>query len=148
MSAMPTGELPANAINYIRGGRIVIVATVDASGRPNSAPFSWIVAKDSQTLRLGIGLGQATLENIRHSGFVSCSITAPELHLSFRGPARVIREAIPEIPIPTAVVEITVEEVKDDALIGPIDGEAKNIHWTQRRRLISDSTIVQALLDA
>ena len=110
--------------------------------------FSWLVAVDSRTVRLGINQEVATLANIRQNGHVSITITAPELHITFKGTARVIKDSLPEAPIPTAVVEVAIEHVKDDAIMGrPIEGEER-MRWTDRRRLLSDSTIVQALLKA
>lgn len=141
-------ELPASAVNFLRGGKIVVVTTVDREGRPNAAPFSWVVAKDNKTIRLGINQGVATLENIRHRGEVCLSLTGPELHLTVKGTARVVKDTIEDAPIPTAVVEVEVREVKDDAIIGRTRPGEERTRWTQRRRLLSDSTIISALLQA
>jgi hypothetical protein len=142
------GQLPQSVINYIRGGRIVIIATADADGRPNSAPFSWVVAVDTQRVRFAANHGIATLENVRRNGYASLTITAPDLHYTFRGSARVIKENVEAIPFPAAVVEVTVEDVKDDSLIGRVEDNGDRNRWTERRRLVSDSTIIQAVIDA
>lgn len=138
-------EMPASVLNYIHGGRIVIVATVGADGRPNCAPFSWVLAKDSRTLRLGVNQGVATLQNVRRNGAVAISITAPNLHITLKGTARVIQESIEGAPLPTAVVEVKIEEVKDDAVIGRVVPGQATTRWNDRRRLISDTTILMAL---
>ena len=141
-------ELPPSALNFIRGGRIAIVATVDKDGIPNTAPFSWLAAVDSHTVRLGINEDVATLDNIRQNGHVSITMTAPDLHITFKGTARVIKDSLPEAPIPTAVVEIAVEHVKDDAIMGRAANGDDRVRWNDRRRLLSDRTVVQALLKA
>ncbi|MHB1005852.1 MAG: pyridoxamine 5'-phosphate oxidase family protein [Chloroflexota bacterium] len=141
-------ELPPSALHFIRGGRIAIVATADRDGIPNTAPFSWLAALDSHTVRLGVNQDVTTLANIRQNGHVSITITAPELHITFKGTARVIRDNLPEAPIPTAVVEVAVEYVKDDAIMGRTTEGDERVRWTDRRRLLSDSTIIQALLKA
>jgi len=138
-------EMPSKVLNYLRGGKLVIVATVDPDGRPNSAPFSWVVAPDSRTIRMGINQGVATLHNIKRNGFVSLSIVAPGLFVTIKGSARVVKDAIEEAPLPTAVVEVQVEEVKDDAVIGRVKPGQEATRWTDRRRLLSDSTILGAL---
>jgi nitroimidazol reductase NimA-like FMN-containing flavoprotein (pyridoxamine 5'-phosphate oxidase superfamily) len=139
-------ELPINAIHYMRGGRIVILSTVDSAGVPNAAPFSWVVAKDSQTIRIGVNTGITTLENIRANKNVCLTITSPDMHITIKGTARVIRDTIEEAPLPTAVVEVLVSEVKDDTVIGRTEDGKDRTRWTERRRLVSDSTIIQALL--
>ena len=141
-------ELPPSALNYIRGGRIAIVATADKEGRPNTAPFSWLAAVDSHTVRLGVNQKVETLANIRQNGHVSITITAPDLHITFKGTARVIKDNLPEAPIPTAVVEVAVEHVKDDAIMGRSNEGDERMRWNDRRRVLSDSTIIQALLKA
>lgn len=138
-------EMPPKVLNYLRGGRLVVLATVGADGKPNSAPFSWVVAPDSRTIRIGVNKGVATLDNIRRNGFIALSIVSPGLFVTVKGRARVLRDAIEEAPLPTAVVEIRVEEVKDDALIGRAEPGQAGTRWTDRRRLISDSTILAAL---
>lgn len=140
--------LPPNVVNYIRGGRIVVVATTDAQGRPNSAPFSWVVAADQQRVRLAVSHGVPTLANIRRGGYASLTITGPDLHYTLRGGARVIKELLPDVPFPLAAVEVTVEEVKDDSLIGPTEEAGARTHWAERRQAVSDSTVIQALLEA
>lgn len=142
------GVMPPNVINYIRGGRIVIVATVGADGKANSAPFSWVVAIDNRKLRLGANQGVATLENIRNNGSVSLTITGAELHYTIRGNAHVVKENLDDLPFPVAVVEVQVEDVKDDSTLGQPEAEGQRTRWNDRRRVLSDSTIVQALLNA
>jgi hypothetical protein len=142
------GQLPPNVLNYIRGGRIVIIATADEDGRPNSAPFSWVVAVDSQRVRFAANHGIATLENVRRNGYASLTITGPDLHYTFRGSARVIKETVEGLPFSAAAVEVTVEEVKDDSLLGRAENNGDRNRWTERRQVISDSTIIQALLNA
>ncbi len=139
-------QLPSSVINFLRGGRIVIVATTDANGLPNSAPFSWIVAKDEKTVRIGIHQEGTTLENIRHSGRVSMTISSPDIQMTMKGIARVIGEQIEGSPLPTAIVEVKIEEVRDDSVIGrPQPGEERT-RWPDRRRILSDTTIIAALL--
>ncbi len=139
-------RLPPSVTGFLRGGRIVIVATTDADGLPNSAPFSWIVAKDETTVRIGMVQGATTLENIRRSGRVSMTISSPDIQVTMKGTARVIGEQIEGSPLPTAIVEVKIEEVRDDSVIGhPEPGEG-HTRWPDRRRILSDTTIITALL--
>lgn len=138
-------ELPATVVSYIRGGRIVIVSTVNADGTPNAAPFAWVVAKDKTALRLAISHGVATLENIKRTGVACLSVSSPDIQVTIKGRARVIRDRI-DAAIPASVVEVTVEEVKNNSLIGGEQTEIEVTRWPERRRLVSDVTIVNALL--
>ncbi|MCL4466672.1 MAG: pyridoxamine 5'-phosphate oxidase family protein [Chloroflexi bacterium] len=138
-------EMPIKLVNFLRGGRLAIVATVGPDGKANSAPFSWVLVVDKRTLRLGVNQGVATLANIRHNGSVSVSVVGPNLFVTVKGKARVIKESLAEAQLPTAVVEIAVEEVKDDAIIGRVEPGQTPTRWTDRRRLVSDSTVLAAL---
>jgi hypothetical protein len=56
----------------------------------------------------------------------------------------VLAESIEEVPFPMAMVEVLVDEVKDDCMIGRgIAGEV--VRWEDRRRSVSDMRVEHAL---
>ena len=64
--------------------------------------------------------------------------------LGISGRARVVTEGIEEVPFPMAMVEVFVEEVKDDSVIGR-GAEGEPIRWEDRRRSVSDIRVENAL---
>ena len=54
MSVILGNELPDRALNYLQVGRLVIMATVDERGKPDTAPMSWVIALDRHTIRIAI----------------------------------------------------------------------------------------------
>ncbi|HUG63631.1 MAG TPA: pyridoxamine 5'-phosphate oxidase family protein [Gaiellaceae bacterium] len=95
-----------------------VVATVDRDGRPHTAPFGSLWAASPDRLRFGCDRGHETFENIRRDGRVAVSvITPPDVAVTLFGRASILREAMETLPS-DAVVEILVEDVKNDMLIG------------------------------
>ena len=64
MSLILGDKLPDRAIGYLQVGRLVILATVDERGMPNTSPISWITALDCYTLRLAVSTEVQTYYNI------------------------------------------------------------------------------------
>ncbi|MBN1459122.1 MAG: pyridoxamine 5'-phosphate oxidase family protein [Armatimonadetes bacterium] len=100
---------PARALNPV-----AVLATSDADGTPRTAPFGSLRAVTPRLLRL-ISMGyHDTYANLRRDGRVSVSLLAPpDIAVSVRGRARVIREHM-EVNRDSAVIEIDIEEVKND----------------------------------
>jgi len=102
---------PARAINPV-----TIVATVDSDGRPRTAPFGSLRAITPQLLRLACGNYHDTYVNLRRDGQVSVAVLAPpNIAVSIRGRARIVREQM-DIAKHLVVVEIDIEEVKNDMM--------------------------------
>jgi hypothetical protein len=146
MSLILGNELPERAMNYLQVGRLVVMATVDEQGRPDTAPISWITALDSRTIRLAISPEVSTYRNILRNDRVMLSLLGGAMTLGISGRARVLSESMFEVPFPMAMVEVVVDEVKDDSVIGR-GTEGEPIRWEDRRRSVSDITVHNALRD-
>jgi Pyridoxamine 5''-phosphate oxidase. len=120
---LQSDELPPDAYAALRAdagveGPIVIVATVDADGGPHTAPFGSLRALDTRRLRFGCGREHQTYANVIRDGRVVVSVLAPpKVAISIRGRARVVKAQM-QILDTDAVIEIAVEEVKDDSDVG------------------------------
>ena len=144
MSLILGNELTDRAMSYLQVGRLVVMATVDERSMPNTSPISWVTAIDRRTLRLAVSPEVNTFINITRNPNVMISVLGGAMTLGIRGQARVLAEQIEEVPFPMAMVEITVDEVKDDSVIGRgISGEL--IRWEDRRRTVSDIRVETAL---
>jgi hypothetical protein len=144
MSLILGNELPERAINYLQVGRLVIMATVDERGWPDTAPISWITALDKRTLRIAVSREVATYRNIQRNENVIISLLGGAMTLGIRGRARVISDSIDDISLPMAMVEMIVDEVKDDSVIGR-GMEEEIVRWEDRRRSVSDIRVEHAL---
>ena len=107
-----------SAMENRRIGSAVVVATVDAHGGPHTAPFGSICFVSSKIMRFGCDRKHDTYENIKRNGQVVVSLVAPpDIAVSIRGKARVAKERM-ELVNTDAVIEVGVEEVKDDLIPG------------------------------
>jgi len=115
-------ELPDEVIEALRtpdaaANPNVIVATVDEDGSPRTAPFGSLRALSPRRLRFGCGREHVTLTNIVRDGRLAIALLLPpNVALTVRGRARIVKEQM-EI-LGDAVVEVEVEEVKNDAQTG------------------------------
>jgi hypothetical protein len=144
MSLVLGNELPDRALSYLQVGRLVIMATVDGQGRPNTAPMSWVTAVDRQTIRVAVSPEVSTYRNILENDRVMLSLIGGAMTLSISGCARVLAGSMEEVPFAMAMIEVRVDEVKDDSVIGR--GFADDVvKWEDRRRTVSDIRVENAL---
>ena len=101
---------------------ITIVATVDPDGTPRTAPFGSLRAVTPGLLRLVCNRYHDTYANLCRDGRATVALLAPpDVAVSIRGRARVVKERL-DVDEHDAVVEIDVEEVKNDMMrIGAIE---------------------------
>jgi len=93
---------------------VAIVATVNPDGTPRTAPFGSLRAVTPQLLRMISMRYHDTYANLRRDGRVTVALLAPpSIAATVRGRARVVRERM-NADEHSAVVEIDVEEVKND----------------------------------
>jgi uncharacterized pyridoxamine 5'-phosphate oxidase family protein len=92
----------------------VIMATLDQSQRPHTAPFNYITVSDPKHLRVAISRNQQTFSNIQANGNVALAILEEgDVAVCIKGIARVIRNSM-EFDYNMAVVEIEISEIKKD----------------------------------
>lgn len=144
MSLILGNRLPDRAINYLQVGRLVVLATVDELGRPDTCPVSWITALNPSCIRLAISREVNTYRNILNNEHVMISLVGGAMTLGIRGRARVLSDSLDGIPLSMAIVEMTVDEVKDDSVIGR-GLEDELVKWEERRRSVSDMRVESAL---
>lgn len=118
MSVEIGATLPDQAVAFLQGGNTVVVTTADGQGRPWSGLMSWVRAVDEQSVLLIVAAHARTLANIRETGRVMLHLLGDGWTLGAWGRAEVIIESIDGAPVPAAVVEMTVEGVKDDLTPG------------------------------
>ena len=112
---MSSNELSQEVIDLInRQATIVVVATVDEDGSPRTAPFGWVYAKDSKTIRFSTSRGHDTYKNIVRDGRVMiCLMEEGNTAISIKGDARVCKEKL-SVREHCAMVEVDITGVKND----------------------------------
>lgn len=114
-------ELPPDIFAALRKpGRaispVTVVATVDASGRPRTAPFGSLRAITPRLLRLACGNYHDTYANLCRDGRASVAVLAPpNIAVSIYGRARIVKPQM-DIAKHLVAVEIDIEEVKNDMM--------------------------------
>lgn len=142
-------QLPDVLMHRLRhaGSRPVTLSTVDEHGRPNSAPISWIVARDERTLRVAVTHHTETLRNLRRNGRVCVSVLGSGIAMTVTGRGRIVRDMMTSVPFPTAMIEIDVESVKDDGELRTGPSESDEVSWSKRRAAMSDARVQSELLE-
>jgi hypothetical protein len=97
---------------------IAVVATVDPDGTPRTAPFGSLRAVTPGLLRLCCAHRHDTYANLCRDGRAMVAVLAPpDIAVGIRGRARLVREQM-NVDEHMAVLEIDVEEVKNDMVLG------------------------------
>jgi hypothetical protein len=118
-------ELPPEVFEALRKPNrginpVTIVATVDADGTPHAAPFGSVRAVTPRLLRMISLHYHDAYANLCRDGRVTVAVVAsPNIAVSIRGRARVVREQM-NASEQSAILEIDVEEVKNDMVAGTI----------------------------
>jgi flavin reductase (DIM6/NTAB) family NADH-FMN oxidoreductase RutF len=91
-----------------------IVATLDPDGTPHTAPFGSLRAITPRLLRLGTWRGHNTYATLCRDARVAVTMIAPpDIAVSIRGHARVVREQM-SADEHYAIIEVDIKEVKND----------------------------------
>ena len=138
-------ELSPKLVDYLRGHRLVYVATVDEEGWPDLAPISWVTALDAKKIRMAIDSNVGTVANVARTGRVRLSVLGGTMSVTIKGAARIVRERMESVAVPTSMIEVEVSEVKDDAFWGRAGDDGLALLWSQRRRVASDIAIMTEL---
>ena len=120
--------MPADLVAYLCGGRLVVGATIDERGDPYTMVMNSAVAIDPHTIRFCLDHRTHTLTNLRANGRMMLEVIGDGLIYGVRGTATVIREQMDHAPIPSALVELGVEEVKRDLPPG-VEVDAPSYRW-------------------
>ncbi|WP_315849908.1 pyridoxamine 5'-phosphate oxidase family protein [Bacillus thermotolerans] len=99
--------------------RLVTVATIDhESGGPTIHAISWIRAFDEYTLRLAADRRSRIVQNIKHQSAVAVHLLANESAYSITGNGKVLTENVDSLPVPMAIIELKVSEIRDVMFYG------------------------------
>lgn len=99
--------------------RFVTVSTVDfETGGPNVSAISWILAKTDQQIYFSVDNRSRIIDNLRHNPRIVINIIANESTYSISGVAKVLEERLPDVPLKLALIDVTIQEVRDVMFYG------------------------------
>lgn len=120
--------MPGDLVTYLSGGRLVMGATVDENGEPYTMVMNSAIAIDAHTVRFCLDHRTHTLRNLRANNRMMLEVVGDGLIYGVRGTATIIREQMDYAPVPSAMVELTVETVKRDLPPG-VEVDAPAFRW-------------------
>ncbi|WP_342754411.1 pyridoxamine 5'-phosphate oxidase family protein [Bacillus sp. PK3_68] len=99
--------------------RLVTIATIDEeSGHPAVHAISWIRALDEHTLRIAVHSHSRMVRNLKHHPAVAIHLLANESAYAISGTGKILTEKAAGIPVQTAIIEISVSEIRDVMFYG------------------------------
>ncbi|WP_028398877.1 pyridoxamine 5'-phosphate oxidase family protein [Ectobacillus panaciterrae] len=111
--------LTENLLHALQEERIVTVATIDfEKGSPNVSAISWIYAMNTATIRFAVDQRSRIVENLRHNPSIVLNVMANESVYSISGKTEIKTDRIEDIPLKLALLEVTIEEVRDVMFYG------------------------------
>jgi hypothetical protein len=110
--------MPPHLVQFLLGGKTLVVATVDAEGLPWTTLMTWAVARDPQTISIAVDTRSRALRNIKATGKMAVEVLGDDLCYGLRGTAVVEKETMSSAPFPCALVSLKVEDVRDHGAAG------------------------------
>jgi hypothetical protein len=105
--------------DLLKGGTVVVLASVSPEGVPSTALCSWIVAKGPQRLMMALDKRSSAYTSIAAgSNQIALEVMADNILLSIRGDADVVRESLDTVPFPCALVGVDVKEIRNHMVSG------------------------------
>ena len=103
----------------LRGGTVVVLASVSPDCVPTTALCSWIVAKGAHKLAMAIDKRSSAYTSFSQgSNHVALEIMADDILLSVRGTATIVKDTLASVPFPCALVTVDVNEIRDHMVGG------------------------------
>jgi hypothetical protein len=110
--------MPASLVQFLDGGQICVVATVDESGFPQTTIMTWAVARNPKTIALAVDTRSRAMQALRRDVRVAIEVLGDDMCYGLRGKAVVEKEPMESAPFPCALVAVRLEDVRDHAAAG------------------------------
>jgi flavin reductase (DIM6/NTAB) family NADH-FMN oxidoreductase RutF len=105
----------------LKRGTGAVLATVSTEGLPSTAFCSWIVSVDPDRIALALDSRSTAHRNISAGNTkVALEILADDMILAVRGTATVVKEQLGSVPFPSALVSVSISEVRDHGVDGVV----------------------------
>jgi nitroimidazol reductase NimA-like FMN-containing flavoprotein (pyridoxamine 5'-phosphate oxidase superfamily) len=99
--------------------RFLTLGTIDhESGAPSLSSISWVFAPNHHTVRFAVDNRSRIITNINHNPQVVLHLIGAGSSYAINGKARVAVEKMEEVPLKLAMVEVTIDTVRDVMFYG------------------------------
>lgn len=113
-------EMPGELVTWLSGGRLIVAATLGRDGLPYTMVLNSAVALDGRRVRFALDRRTQSLKNVEAGGAIMLQVIGDGFIYGVRGTARVVAAQMRHAPVPSALIEVSVELVKDDLPPGVI----------------------------
>lgn len=96
---------------------LCLLASVDASGRPELSAVSWLKGRPPDGLDLMVGAKARLIRNLAHHTAVTLAVFQESVY-TLAGTAQVVEKLVPGLPVPLARVRVRFEAVYDGLFTG------------------------------
>ncbi|GGD71182.1 pyridoxamine 5'-phosphate oxidase family protein [Paenibacillus nasutitermitis] len=111
--------LSESMYNHLQKEPFVLLHTIDAdTGSPTSSAVSWIYAADYSTLRFAIDGRSRLAANMRAKAEVSVTVFISGSVQTVYGTARLVAEALDEVPFKLVCFDIEIMHIRDAMFYG------------------------------
>ncbi|RBW69414.1 pyridoxamine 5'-phosphate oxidase family protein [Bacillus taeanensis] len=112
-------ELTEQLFELLQSERFITLSTVDhETGGPNVSAISWIYAPDTKTIRFAVDNRSRIVTNVGSNPKVVFNLIGAESTYSIAGDASVKVEKMEGVPLKLALMEVSVNEVRDVMFYG------------------------------
>lgn len=112
-------ELTEQLLTLLRKEHYVVLSTVDhETGGPNVNAISWVYAVDEKTIRFAVDSRSRIVQNILKQPLVAFTLVGAGSTHSITGEAKVLKEEMDDMPIKLAMLELSINEVRDVMFYG------------------------------
>lgn len=111
--------LDESLLQVLNQEALILLGTVDAeSNGPSVSAISWLIASDPSTLRFAIDGRSRIVANVRANSKVTVTLFAKESVHTVYGDARIVSEALDNVPFKLVCVEVRIDAVRDAMFYG------------------------------
>jgi flavin reductase (DIM6/NTAB) family NADH-FMN oxidoreductase RutF len=106
--------IPTELLEYLQGGHVAVLVTIDPSGLPDLSLVTWVLAINERIVRFVVGANNRTAGNLFDNGRVAFQFLGPKIAYAIKGTARLIKKRVEAISFPESMFEMAVEEVYEN----------------------------------
>ncbi|MDQ0298985.1 hypothetical protein J2S78_001405 [Salibacterium salarium] len=112
-------SLSNELLTLLRQERYVSLSTVDyQTDAPSVSAISWLYALDQDTIRFSVESRSNIIENLKKNDSLVITFIGNGSTYAISGKGRILSEEIENMPIKLALIECSVDEVKDIMFYG------------------------------
>ncbi|SDY77745.1 Pyridoxamine 5'-phosphate oxidase [Evansella caseinilytica] len=112
-------RLTEELLPLLKQEHFVTLSTIDYEhGGPNVNAISWLYAVDEKAIRFSVDNRSRIIENIKKQSRAALTLIGAGSTYSISGRALILEEQMKDVPLKLALVELTVEEVRDVMFYG------------------------------